>query len=226
MRLTSMSGLRRNTALVLSVAGLASAAALAAPVSASAATPVSAHQAHVTHVAHLAHLHHLHTLHIARLNTEARVAANNAAQAEQTRLHWLHIAHLNTQARVAANDAAQEAASRSAERAPIASAVTPAVTSTSPSAVRALARTMVPASQWASFDAIITHESDWNLYATNPSSGAYGLPQALPGSKMASAGADWRTNPVTQIRWGLAYMNERYGSPNAAWAFWQTHHWY
>ncbi|WP_377272234.1 transglycosylase SLT domain-containing protein [Peterkaempfera sp. SMS 1(5)a] len=100
------------------------------------------------------------------------------------------------------------------------------MTSTTPTAVRALARTMVPAGQWAAFDAIITHESDWDIHATNPSSGAYGLPQALPGSKMAEVASDWRTNPVTQISWGLKYMNERYGSPNAAWSFWQTHHWY
>ncbi|MFD7873982.1 aggregation-promoting factor C-terminal-like domain-containing protein, partial [Streptomyces adustus] len=55
---------------------------------------------------------------------------------------------------------------------------------------------------------------------------AYGLVQALPGSKMATAGADWKTNPATQIKWGLDYMNSRYGSPAQAWNFWQTHHWY
>ncbi len=65
-------------------------------------------------------------------------------------------------------------------------------------------------------------ESGWNVTATNPSSGSYGLGQ----SKMASAGADWKTNPATQIKWALDYMNSRYGSPNAAWAFWQNHHWY
>ncbi|MGA5700445.1 transglycosylase SLT domain-containing protein [Peterkaempfera bronchialis] len=214
MRLPSITGrLRRSTAIALTAAGLASAAAMAVPTSASAAAPT----AHEAHVAHLAHLHHLHVLHVAHLNTQARAAADAVSKAEQARLHRLHIAHLNTQARIAAN----EAASRNAHRAP----VTP-VTDTSPSAVKELARSMVPASQWASFNAIITHESDWNVRATNPSSGAYGLPQALPGSKMASVASDWRTNPVTQIKWGLNYMNERYGSPNAAWAFWQTHHWY
>ncbi|MCD0481465.1 lytic transglycosylase domain-containing protein [Streptacidiphilus sp. ASG 303] len=219
MRLPSVTGLRRSTALAATAAGLASVAALAAPASASAATPAPA-SAHQAHVAHQAHLHHLHVLHIAHANTAAREAANTAARAEQARLHRLHIARLNTQARVAAHEAAQ-AASRSAERSVLAP-----VTDTSPSGVRALARTMVPADQWAAFDAIVTHESDWNFRATNASSGAYGLVQALPGSKMASVASDWRTNPATQIRWGLAYMNERYGSPNAAWAFWQTHHWY
>ncbi|WP_371483017.1 transglycosylase SLT domain-containing protein [Kitasatospora sp. NBC_00315] len=102
----------------------------------------------------------------------------------------------------------------------VASASTPA------SSAQALAAKIVPANQLASFNQIVSHESSWNVNATNASSGAYGLVQALPGSKMASAGADWKTNPATQIKWGLNYMNERYGSPNAAWAFWQTHHWY
>ncbi|MGW4164938.1 aggregation-promoting factor C-terminal-like domain-containing protein [Streptomyces sp. NPDC004788] len=89
-----------------------------------------------------------------------------------------------------------------------------------------IARQIVPPAQFASFSKIVEHESGWNHTATNSSSGAYGLVQALPGSKMASAGADWKTNPATQIKWGLNYMNERYGSPNAAWNFWQTHGWY
>ncbi|MFE0465244.1 transglycosylase SLT domain-containing protein [Kitasatospora sp. NPDC058965] len=115
-------------------------------------------------------------------------------------------------------------ASRSEDRPALAAA--PVATDTSPSGVRALAQSMVPAGQWNSFANIVSHESSWNLTATNPSSGSYGLGQALPASKMASAGSDWRTNPVTQIKWTLNYMNERYGSPNAAWVFWQNHHWY
>ncbi|MFF0554823.1 transglycosylase SLT domain-containing protein [Streptomyces sp. NPDC020472] len=89
-----------------------------------------------------------------------------------------------------------------------------------------IARQIVPPAQFASFSKIVEHESGWNHTATNSSSGAYGLVQALPASKMASAGADWKTNPATQIKWGLNYMNERYGSPNAAWAFWQANGWY
>ena len=73
-------------------------------------------------------------------------------------------------------------------------------------------------------------ESGWNERADNPTSDAYGIPQALPGSKMASEGADWRTNPETQIRWGLKYIKSRpdYGSPAKAWAMWQSRspHWY
>ncbi|MFC8918296.1 transglycosylase SLT domain-containing protein [Streptomyces sp. NPDC047821] len=92
--------------------------------------------------------------------------------------------------------------------------------------VQAMARQMVPGDQFQCFSNIVDHESTWNYRATNPSSGAYGLVQALPGSKMASAGADWQTNPATQIKWGLNYMNERYGSPCGAWNFWQANHWY
>ncbi|MGW7052521.1 aggregation-promoting factor C-terminal-like domain-containing protein [Streptomyces sp. NPDC054887] len=92
--------------------------------------------------------------------------------------------------------------------------------------VQAMARQMVPGDQFQCFSNIVNHESTWNYQAQNPSSGAYGLVQALPGSKMSSAGADWQTNPATQIKWGLNYMDERYGSPCGAWSFWQANHWY
>lgn len=69
-------------------------------------------------------------------------------------------------------------------------------------------------------------ESGWNKYARNPTSGAYGIPQSLPASKMATAGADWRTNGVTQVRWGLRYIWARYGTTCNAWSFWQRHNWY
>ncbi|WP_017626757.1 aggregation-promoting factor C-terminal-like domain-containing protein [Nocardiopsis chromatogenes] len=69
-------------------------------------------------------------------------------------------------------------------------------------------------------------ESNWNPSAQNPSSGAYGIPQALPGSKMATAGSDWQTNPATQIEWGLGYIQDRYGSPCEAWSHSQANGWY
>jgi len=92
--------------------------------------------------------------------------------------------------------------------------------------VQAMARQMIPGDQFQCFSNIVNHESSWNYRASNPGSGAYGLVQALPGSKMASAGADWMTNPATQIKWGLSYMNGRYQSPCGAWSFWQANHWY
>jgi hypothetical protein len=69
-------------------------------------------------------------------------------------------------------------------------------------------------------------ESGWRVTAENASSGAYGIPQSLPGSKMASAGPDWRTDAATQIEWGLGYIRDRYGSPCGAWGFKQGHGWY
>ncbi|MFH9663116.1 transglycosylase SLT domain-containing protein [Streptomyces sp. NPDC017248] len=92
--------------------------------------------------------------------------------------------------------------------------------------IQAMARQMVAGGQFQCFSNIVDHESSWNYQAVNASSGAYGLFQALPAGKYASAGADWRTNPATQIKWGLNYMNERYGSPCQAWSFWSANHWY
>jgi hypothetical protein len=80
-------------------------------------------------------------------------------------------------------------------------------------------------SQFSCLNNIWTRESGWMYNAENPS-GAYGIPQALPGSKMASAGPDWMTNPTTQIKWGLGYIQSTYGSPCNAWAFWQAHSYY
>ena len=82
--------------------------------------------------------------------------------------------------------------------------------------------------QFGCLNALWTHESGWRWNADNPQSGAYGIPQALPASKMASAGGDWQTNPATQIRWGLGYIAGRYGSPCGAWSFEMSHYpnWY
>ena len=84
----------------------------------------------------------------------------------------------------------------------------------------------IGASEKAMWEYIINRESGFNHYATNASSGAYGLPQSLPGSKMASAGADWQANPYTQLKWMYGYMTSRYGSIAGAYNFWQANHWY
>jgi len=80
--------------------------------------------------------------------------------------------------------------------------------------------------QFSCLDSLWMRESGWNVHAQNPSSGAYGIPQALPASKMATAGADWQTNAATQIRWGLSYISSRYGSPCGAWAHEEADGWY
>ncbi|GAB2841554.1 transglycosylase SLT domain-containing protein [Streptomyces deserti] len=98
---------------------------------------------------------------------------------------------------------------------------------TEASSAQAIAKKMIGNSaQYECFSKIVDHESDWNVNATNASSGAYGLVQALPAAKMASAGSDWKTNPATQIEWGLDYMKDRYGSACDAWSFWQANGWY
>jgi hypothetical protein len=137
--------------------------------------------------------------------------------------------------------AAQRAAAaaqvnRDAQRPPITQTPSTPVPSKSPStspapaasygSPQAIAQGIVPAGQFSCFSTIISRESGWNVHATNPSSGAYGLPQALPGSKMASAGPDWQNNPATQIKWALSYMDSRYGSPCGALSFWNGHGWY
>lgn len=100
-----------------------------------------------------------------------------------------------------------------------------------PDAAKAAAKSMLPAYGWDEgqyqcLEIMWTRESNWNYAAENPGSGAYGIPQSLPADKMGSIAPDWRTNAVTQIKWGLGYIKERYGSPCQAWDFWQTHNWY
>lgn len=82
--------------------------------------------------------------------------------------------------------------------------------------------------QWGCLQTLWMGESDWRWWVENPSSGAYGIPQSLPADKMAEEGPDWKTNPVTQIRWGLNYIKLSYGTPCNALDFWnaQNPHWY
>lgn len=80
--------------------------------------------------------------------------------------------------------------------------------------------------QFNCLEQLWNRESGWNHLAVNRSSGAYGIPQAYPAEKLAAAGDDWRTNPETQIRWGLSYIDGRYGSPCNAWGFFQRNNWY
>lgn len=96
---------------------------------------------------------------------------------------------------------------------------------------KALARALMPqygisTSEFDCLDNIWSQESGWNVHADNPSSSAYGIPQALPGSKMSSAGPNWENNAETQVRWGLGYIKDRYGSACSAWSFKQGAGWY
>jgi hypothetical protein len=152
-------------------------------------------------------------------------------------LHLAHVAHVQllTELVQERRAAATQAASRSQNSASPSSSGTsgspaaPATTAASGSPqeiAQHILDTEGQGSQFSCLNALWTRESGWNPYATNPGSGAYGIPQALPGSKMASAGPDWRTNPATQIRWGLSYIDSQYGSPCGAWAHEQADGWY
>jgi hypothetical protein len=96
---------------------------------------------------------------------------------------------------------------------------------------REIAQSMMADYGWDSteyecLDQLWISESNWDHTAENPTSGAYGIPQSLPAEKMASAGADWATNPATQIEWGLGYIEDSYGTPCSAWEFKQANNWY
>ena len=107
----------------------------------------------------------------------------------------------------------------------------PASVAVEPGTAQAMGKEMAAARGWgddqfACLLSLWNKESGWRVNAENKSSGAYGIPQALPGSKMATVGADWQTNPATQITWGLNYISARYGNPCGAWAHSQAKGWY
>ena len=137
------------------------------------------------------------------------------------------------QAKKAAEEAAAQA-QREAEAAAAAAAeaAAAAAAANTPDGAKANARQIAAAEygwdsgQFSCLESLWTRESGWNYQAYNSGSGATGIPQSLPGSKMASAGADWQTNATTQIRWGLQYINGSYGSPCAAWGHSQSTGWY
>lgn len=161
----------------------------------------------------------------AQAKADADKAAADAAAAQKA------AADAKAKADAAAQLAAQQAAARAAAKSQLATTTDSTDSSSSAGSYtggspQSIAASMMDSTQFQCFSNIVTRESGWDYTAQNASSGAYGLVQALPGSKMASVGSDWRTNPATQIKWGLGYMNERYGSPCDAWSWWQVHHSY
>lgn len=157
----------------------------------------------------------------AAAHAEAKKAAEEAARKQAAE----EAAAKKAAAEKAAKErAAKLAASRSAARADAGDF--PVQSTYSVGEVKSMAQRIVGSGDYQCFANIVDHESSWNYRASNASSGAYGLLQALPGSKMSSVGSDWRTNPATQIKWGLNYMESRYGSPCEAWSFWQANNWY
>ncbi|MGH3163481.1 MAG: lytic transglycosylase domain-containing protein [Streptosporangiaceae bacterium] len=158
---------------------------------------------------------------------EAENQQGNAALAQ----HALQLRLAQTRDAIAQRQAARKQAARkqAAERA-AELAVSKAVPAASGSP-RQIAQAMLGSFGWSSsqfscLDPLWEHESRWSVTAANPGSGAFGIPQALPGSRMASAGPGWQTSAVTQIKWGLRYIRDTYGSPCAAWSHEQATGWY
>ena len=204
--------------LASSLAVPAPAVALSAPAAATAADQLAAERAAAK----------------ARANRDAErvklAAAKQAAKranslGKQTKAIAAQQAKIKAELAAAAKKAAEEKAAR--ERALRNRGYQPGVTDPKEMARQILKnKYSYGSSQFDCFNNIIIRESMWRVDATNPSSGAYGIPQALPGTKMATIASDWRTNPATQIIWGIEYMKDRYGSPCAAWSFKSAHGWY
>ncbi len=161
-------------------------------------------------------------------STQAHAETVRAAVAEVDRVAAEQAAAAAAAA-AAAKAAAEAAAAAQAQQSSSSSSSRPGAPA-NPTAAQAIARDMLLQRGWGDdqFGCLVelwNHESGWNVYASNPS-GAYGIPQALPGSKMATAGADWETNPATQISWGLGYISGRYGTPCGAWDAFNSKGWY
>jgi hypothetical protein len=165
----------------------------------------------------------------------AGTAANQALRAYQVRAAQ---AELSAARRTAAREQAARAAKAAAARA-AAQAAAPSAGGTQPSQAapapagspQRIAEQMFGSFGWSSsqfscLDPLWQHESGWSVTAYNAGTGAYGIPQALPGSKMAGAGPDWQTSAATQIRWGLDYIKGSYGSPCGAWDHEEATGWY
>ena len=174
-----------------------------------------------------------------KINTESVRAAMTEVDriaAEQAAAEAAAAAAAEAAAAQAAAEKAAAQKAAAAETAPTTSAGSSATSRpsapTDPTGAQAIARDLMAAQygwgddQFGCLVSLWAKESGWNVNAYNSSSGAAGIPQALPGSKMASAGADWQTNPATQITWGLGYISGRYGTPCAAWDKSVTSGWY
>jgi hypothetical protein len=128
---------------------------------------------------------------------------------------------------IASQSAAAAAANNSSSTGGVVSAPPP-----DPGTAQSIGYSMLPSfgfsqsTQWGCLLDLWNRESGWIYDALNPVSGAYGIPQALPAYKMASAGADWQTDPTTQIRWGLGYISQVYGTPCNAWGHEESYGWY
>lgn len=231
---------RKPSKLTLTIAGVTVAASVAVTAGVLTATPgASARQAAFLQTAHSQQDQHPTSASLAPDAMYGRSLADSRSKlgAQEMRRKAKQAAEREAARRRAARRraAAHRAAVREAARQQASSqggggAAPPAAPQPSGSPQQ-IAEGMLGSYGWSSSEfgclqSLWNQESGWNVYASNPSSGAYGIPQALPGSKMASAGPDWQSDAATQIRWGLGYIKGSYGSPCAAWSHEEATGWY
>jgi hypothetical protein len=164
---------------------------------------------------------------LARPVAEAGNQQGNAALAQ----HAFQLRLTQTRDAIAQRQAARKRAAELAARKRAAELAASKAVPAASGSPRQIAQAMLGSFGWSSsqfscLDPLWEHESRWSVTAANPGSGAFGIPQALPGSRMASAGPDWQTSAATQITWGLRYIRDTYGSPCAAWSHEQATGWY
>jgi hypothetical protein len=234
--------LSRSKAIVIAAAGALSVATAASAAAATWSPGTQEHAAGSDGPVEIAHeaagaLRLTVTDQLARPITETaneQSRATLAQRALQLRLTQTRDAIAQRQAakkRAAELAAKKAAAARSAARARAAAHPSQTAGAAASGSPQQVAEAILGSFGWSSgqfscLNPLWEHESGWSVTAANPGSGAYGIPQALPGSRMASAGPDWQTNAATQIKWGLSYIKDTYGSPCAAWAHSQATGWY
>jgi hypothetical protein len=226
--------LSRSKAIVIAAAGALSVATAASAAAATSSQGTQGHAAGSDGPAEITHLA-AGAPRLAVADRLARPVAETENQQDNATLtqHALRLRLTQTREAIAQRQAARK---RAAELAASKAAAQPGQTAAAavPAASgspRQIAQAMLGSFGWSSsqfscLDPLWEHESRWSVTAANPGSGAFGIPQALPGSRMASAGPDWQTSAATQITWGLRYIRNTYGSPCAAWSHAQATGWY
>jgi hypothetical protein len=226
--------LSRSKAIVIAAAGALSVATAASAAAATSSQGTQGHAAGSDGPAEITH-RAAGAPRLAVADRLARPVAETENQQDNATLtqHALRLRLTQTREAIAQRQAARK---RAAELAASKAAAQPGQTAAAavPAASgspRQIAQAMLGSFGWSSsqfscLDPLWEHESRWSVTAANPGSGAFGIPQALPGSRMASAGPDWQTSAATQITWGLRYIRNTYGSPCAAWSHAQATGWY
>jgi hypothetical protein len=227
--------LSRSKAIVIAAAGALSVATAASAAAATSSQGTRGHAAGSDGPAEITH-EAAGAPRLAVADQLARPVAETGNQQDNAALtqHALRLRLTQTRAAIAQRQAGRKRAAGLAASRAVAAAQPGQAAAAVPAASgspRQIAQAMLGSFGWSSsqfscLDPLWEHESRWSVTAANPGSGAFGIPQALPGSRMASAGPDWQTRAATQITWGLRYIRDTYGSPCAAWSHAQATGWY